>query len=57
LGDVGLIIQNKTKYNSTLKPNKIKGEKMNLASLPGNLSIYDKNELKSEDHLETVIQG
>ena len=30
---------------------------MNLASLPGNLSIYDKNELKSEDHLETVIQG
>ena len=30
---------------------------MNLTSLPGNLSIYDNNELKSEDHLETVIQG
>jgi hypothetical protein len=30
---------------------------MNLTSLPGNLNIYDNNELKSEDHLETVIQG
>ena len=30
---------------------------MNLTSLPRNLNIYDNNELKIEDHLETVIQG